>query len=416
MLKSRILMLALLCVAAISVRASDATVDDIVTLAQKNLGEDVLLATIEATSRPFNLKADDIVRLKDSKVSDRVIAAMIRHRQGVAFVPAGAAAAGEPIVREAHGNANPNGPVFGVLNIENLDERTWSYRFEPESQTIWISTTANDGRGNLQAHGGVSIRLPVGAYNVRYNAQERGQNFLVNEGDKSLLMLSRVETMEIEALYISVFERGERKASGRLVTLRENPAPREDNVIRKSSAVNDPGFQPTNVVYRESPQVVYSEPSVIYASSGYYGGGYYGGGYYGGYPSSYIGLSFGSGYCGSGYYGGGYGYGCGSGYYGSSYYGHGHGSYYGHSGHGHGSYYGGSGSYYGRSGGYSGGGSSYYGRGGSGGSYSGGGGRTGGGYSSGGGGRTGGFSGGGGGGGRGGFSGGGGGGRGGSRF
>lgn len=379
MQKIRILTLVLVCAAAFSLRAADASVDDVVTLAQKNLGDDVLLATVEGSGKPFNLKADDILRLKEAKVSDKVIAAMIRHRQGAVAAPVAPAAPAVPAAPAAPevpaAPAKVELPVVGaaavgILNIENLDEKVWSYRFEPDTQTIWISTSANDGRGNIQAHGGVSIRLAAGAYNVRYNGQDRGQKVSVFEGDKSLLMLSRVETAEVEALYVSVFERGDRKASGRLVTLRENAAPREDNVIRKSSAANQPVIQhvveaPTQVIYRESPTIVYSEPSVIYTSGGYYGGGYYGGGYYGSsygsnycYPSSsYIGLSFGGrNYGGGVYYGGSYGRGYGS--YGGSYYGSGY-----------------------RGGNY--GGGSYYGGGYRGGSY--GGGRTGGGYSSGGG-------------------------------
>jgi hypothetical protein len=336
--------LALLFFAVGMLQAADATVSDIITLAEKNLGEDVLLATVEASSKPFNLKADEIVKLKEGKVSDKVIAAMIRHRQpapGARVAPAAPVAPAEPAPAQqpAPAPATPakaeapviGAPAFGVLNIENLDSKVWSYRYEPDTQTIWISSSSNDGRGNLQANGGMSIRLPAGEYQVRYNGQERGQKVSVFEGAKSLLMISRVETLEVEALYVSVFERGERRASGRLVTLRENPAPREDNVIRKSSAATERVIERvvevprTQVVYAQ-PTYTYSTPTVIYA---------------GGYSPYYS-----SGYCGS-YYTPRYSsYNCGTRYYGNSYYGR---SYYGNS------YYGGgcySGGYYrgGRSG------------------------------------------------------------------
>src|SRR5438045_1774986 len=91
----RMLVVALVCAGAMSAsRAADATVDDIITLAQKNLGEDVQIAAVEASGGSFNLKANDIVRLKEAKISDKVIAAMIRHGKGgpapvaVAPVPA----------------------------------------------------------------------------------------------------------------------------------------------------------------------------------------------------------------------------------------------------------------------------------------------------------------------------------------
>jgi len=56
--------------------AADA-VDDIITLAQRGIGDEVLLAKVETGSNPA-LSTQDILRLKDGRVSDRVIAAMIR--------------------------------------------------------------------------------------------------------------------------------------------------------------------------------------------------------------------------------------------------------------------------------------------------------------------------------------------------
>lgn len=334
-------LLALLFSAAGVLHAADTSVSDIVTLAEKNLGEDVLLATVEASSKPFNLKADDIVKLKEGKVSDKVIAAMIRHRQPAAGRVAPAndpAAPAAPAPAPAAPAANTPGkaeapvigaPAFGVLNIENLDDKVWSYRYEPDTHTIWISTSSNDGRGNLQAHGGMSIRMPAGEYNVRYNGQDRGQKVSIFEGDKSLLMLSRVETAEVEALYVSVFERGERRASGKLVTLRENPAPREDNIIRKSSAANERILErtievPATVAYAQ-PTYAYAQPTVIYAggySPVYYSSGYYGSRYYGSYYPRYYGGYYGS-YCYPRYhhYGHSHFYGRGSYGYGRSYYG-----------------------------------------------------------------------------------------------
>jgi len=53
------------------------TVDDMVTLAQRGIGDEVLLAKAETGSMPA-LSTQDILRLKDGRVSDRVIATMIR--------------------------------------------------------------------------------------------------------------------------------------------------------------------------------------------------------------------------------------------------------------------------------------------------------------------------------------------------
>jgi hypothetical protein len=349
---TRISILALMAVCAMaSVRAADVSIDDVINLSQRNLAEDVIVAAVEASPGAYNLSADDIIHLKEAKVSDKVIAVMIRHHQGVAragapLAPVAPAAvnAAEPVIAAAPAVGNG----FGVLNIENLDDKVWSYSYEPDTQTIWFSAAAEDGRGNVQPHSGISVRMPTGAYTVRYNGQDQGQKVSVFGNEKSLLMVSRVETAEVEALYVSVFERGERKASGRLVTLRENAAPREDNLIRRASASNDGAAvervvrvqSAPSVVYASSP-VVYSAPSVVYASYGYpsyagYYGGYYGG-YYPRYSSysypryyssyrNYCAPTYYGGYRGGSYYGGGY-YGRGGysrGYVGGSYYSGGH--------------------------------------------------------------------------------------------
>lgn len=67
-------------------RAADA-VDDIITLAQRGIGDDVLLAKVETGTNPA-LTTQDILRLKDGRVSDRVIAAMIRRGSSASVAPA----------------------------------------------------------------------------------------------------------------------------------------------------------------------------------------------------------------------------------------------------------------------------------------------------------------------------------------
>jgi hypothetical protein len=63
---------------AFSVQAS--TMDDVIALNQKNVGEDVLLAMVDKDRSRYALGASDIVRLKDARVPEKVILAMIRHR------------------------------------------------------------------------------------------------------------------------------------------------------------------------------------------------------------------------------------------------------------------------------------------------------------------------------------------------
>jgi hypothetical protein len=320
------MLLAVLALASAGVYAADSA-DDVVAMAQKGVGEEVLLAAVENSKTGFNLTTADIIKMKESKVPDRVVAAMIRHRPGAKAEAAAPKVAAAPLAPRA---------ADGVLNIENLDDKTWSYMYEPDAQTIWISRGTTNGRGNLEPHGGLSLRMPAGTYSVRYNGRDNGQNVTVHADDKSLLMLTRVETAQLEALYVTVFEKGERKSGGRLVTLRENPAPKKgaynddldsqpaERVVERERVVEVPS---TTVVYRE-PSVVYSSyayPSYYpsysrsYVYGGYYGGGYYSGSYcsprhYSSYrsPSYYGGYRYGN-YC-SPRYGSSFGFGYNSGY------------------------------------------------------------------------------------------------------
>lgn len=72
-----ILGLLVFCV-CLQVQAS--TVEDIVALSQKNVGEEVLLALIEQGKASYSINAADIIKLKDANVSEKVIVAMIRHK------------------------------------------------------------------------------------------------------------------------------------------------------------------------------------------------------------------------------------------------------------------------------------------------------------------------------------------------
>ncbi|HYF49761.1 MAG TPA: hypothetical protein VEJ63_10170 [Planctomycetota bacterium] len=301
----------LACVLTLSVSA--ATTDEIIGLAQKNVGEDVLLATVEASKASFNLSAADILKLKEAKVSDKVITAMIKHKgNGVAARPVEPAPEPAP-VREVPAEQPiappPIATADGTLNIENVDDRAWAYTYEPDVKTIWI-TAANGDRGKLEAHGGISLRMKAGSYKVRYNGEDRGQSVTVHAGEKSLLLLSRVETKELEALYVSVFEKGERKSGGRLVVLRDKPAARE--TLRKVDDLEEVGEAPERVeekvtervIERErvvevpSTTVIYRDPYPTYYSSVYVGPSYCGPRYY----SGYCGPRYYSSYCGPRYY------------------------------------------------------------------------------------------------------------------
>jgi hypothetical protein len=310
-----------LALCTISFGAAAQTTDDVIAMANKGVGEEVLIATVERSTAGFELTAAQILKLKEAKVSDKVIQTMLKHKPVAAAAnprPEAPVAAQPPIDVVPANNGGREVAGDGTLNIENVDDKTWAYMYEPEVKTIWITGSA-EGKGNLQAHGGVSLRMAAGTYKVRYNGKDSGPSVTVRAGEKSLLMLSRVETDEVEALYISVFENGERKGGGRLAQLRAE-APRAESRanVEENDEASEAGEPRERVVERrviEVPQttVIYRDsyepaPIVVYDSYPRY---------YGYSPRSYFSFGFGlsSGhhhhhyshsYRGGSYYGGSY--------------------------------------------------------------------------------------------------------------
>jgi hypothetical protein len=76
-MRKLVVLLALL-VLALPGSAFAQTADDVILLAQKGVGEDVLMAFVEASNSPIELSVADIVKLKEAKVADKVVVAMLR--------------------------------------------------------------------------------------------------------------------------------------------------------------------------------------------------------------------------------------------------------------------------------------------------------------------------------------------------
>ena len=292
------------------------SVDDIVTLSQKNVGEDVILASIGNAKNDFNLTASDIIKLKNANVPNTVITAMLKHH-AVAAAPAPAPAplvaapAAPPVDGPAPATPPQAAPPLpleageGQLDLENLDTRAWSYRFEPSLGTIWIVPAERTGR--IAPNQNLRLSIKTGVYQIRYSGQEKGAKVTVYNNRKSQVLISRVETAQLEAMYVSVFENGEKKEGGRLVVFRDSDAApqREAQAAVPPTDYVTPAEPPlaysvpqTTVIYRDP---VYVSPPIVYAPGYYYGRPYYYyprssvnfGYYHGGHTRVGVGLGFG---------------------------------------------------------------------------------------------------------------------------
>jgi hypothetical protein len=298
-------------IAASALRAQ--TVDDIIALSQKNTAEDVMLATVEKSNTDFNLSVAEILKLKEANVPNSVISAMLKHHgapAAAAPAPAPAPAPAAPAPQPAPAPIPAPAPAAprevvpageGQLGLENLDSKKWAYRYEPDIKTIWIVRPTPDDRGLLAASGGTTLRMKSGTYKIRYSGQDRGPSVTVFPNEKSTVMISRVDTPELEALYASIFEHNEKKPGGRLVILRENAPAAGADPHRGGEAAPPPDQRVVEREIVESPVYVAPPPPVIYAPAYYrYPGPYYYpynsvrfGYYHGGHTRWGVGLGFG---------------------------------------------------------------------------------------------------------------------------
>lgn len=240
-----------------SLSANAETVEEILSLAKKGVGEEVQLAAVERSKSGFSLTTDQIIQLKKSGVSEKVIAAMLRKKaesapaQGVNKVDEAAPAVGD-----------------GILNIENTDEKPWGYRFDTEARILWITESTAARSHVLNPHGGLSLKAPAGEYQVRYAGEGESRKFTIKASKKQLIMLSRVETTEFEGLYVSMFMDGERKNGGRLATLRHTKKGGQPKASyryvepERKTVTRERVIERERVVVRPSTTVIYRTPAV----------------------------------------------------------------------------------------------------------------------------------------------------------
>jgi len=115
----KLIVLAALLALVLTGSAFAQTADEVILLAQKGVGEDVLMAFVEASRVPFALSVADIVKLKDANVPDKVVVAMLRRH------PAASVAIRPRAVQEAQ----PEYPV-------RRDDSQVQVEYQPAPQSV----------------------------------------------------------------------------------------------------------------------------------------------------------------------------------------------------------------------------------------------------------------------------------------
>jgi hypothetical protein len=196
----------LLSLVALGQVAAALEADDVVRMTKANVGDEVIIAQMQAAKARFSLTADQIVRLKKDGVSDVVLRAMIeapKDDAGKETVPA------QRTGESADSSAAKPGADAGLLILENLDSRDYSLQVDPLHRNIfyyWASGA--EGREPLAARSSQVYRLAPGTYRLTWVAGADSHQIKVASGKESRSTLTRTSVDGVEAVHLSLFEDG----------------------------------------------------------------------------------------------------------------------------------------------------------------------------------------------------------------
>jgi hypothetical protein len=157
--------LALLLLAPWSARADELTLRDVIELHRSGLGDELLIAVIEADGGPFTLDFTDIHDLKSDGLSERVIAALVRtgKRRSASTAEAPAVSVEQHVT-----NVVPGLVVVGAATIPHgVDDRDGRHQSERFPRA---DDGRRDGRRKPYDH---KVEVPAATWITR---QEDGRN------------------------------------------------------------------------------------------------------------------------------------------------------------------------------------------------------------------------------------------------
>jgi len=251
-------------------------------MTKANVGDEVIVAQMRATKARFVLTADEIVRLKKEGVSDAVLKAMIESAkaQPVKEPPADARA-GEENQPPA---AEPKATDVGLLILENLDSRDYSVQVDARNRNVfyWKASGA-EGREPLPARSSQVYRLAPGNYRLTWVSGADNHLIKVLPGKESRATLTRTSAEGTEVVYLSLFEDGDRRGGGKLMTLADRaPVQASEPQQSPASARIVEKHYYTAPAQQSCYQPAYTAYSPYYYDPGYR---YYGTRYTWGYPT-----------------------------------------------------------------------------------------------------------------------------------
>jgi len=269
----RTLLTMALAAAAIVGSARALEVEEVEKLSKAGVGEEVILEKMRADGTVYRLSTYEILKLKEAGVSDRVLRAMLATASAPA-APAPEEPAAPPVVLMPE--AVPAAPLEHgsvTLTVENLDRRDYSVQVDELHHALYVyHGTGTAGRVHVPASGSQVLRLAPGTWTVRWVGAAGSQALFAAPGAPARLVLTRTETAEADALYVSIFSGAERTGGGRLTTFRyapppPAPAPQATTIIRERVVERVP--ERTVIVERPATRVYQSTVRPSYRRTPY---------------------------------------------------------------------------------------------------------------------------------------------------
>ncbi|MFY9644352.1 MAG: hypothetical protein WAK29_04190 [Terriglobales bacterium] len=136
------LSIVLLCALTVNAQESttpQVTANDVITMKQAGLSDDLVIAKIKASNKPANLSTDELISLKKQNISDAVIKALMDPNSAPA--PASGAAIANRLL-----NVNPSGatPEVGSPALGNPDDP-----MTPHDSGIYILSADTSGKEHM---------------------------------------------------------------------------------------------------------------------------------------------------------------------------------------------------------------------------------------------------------------------------
>ena len=277
--------LTLLCALCFASAASaDLPKGDLIKLGQAKIDESIILKYIEASGPVEPLSAQDLVDLKASGVSDRVLAAAVESagRRAAPVVPAPPEHHALPPVVSAPSALPPAPSAFGQgsVQMENQDIRDYHVVVDESSRTVLVYDQGGSGRWLVSKRAPLSLTLAEGTWRIQWTGEANHGSFGVRPGGDTRVRLASISGTTYRALTVRVIEDGQEKSSGALKIFEDAPpAPAPVAVAPPAPAPAPVQYQPVQTVVVPDTRYVYLNPSPVYVGvshTHYAGCGHYG--------------------------------------------------------------------------------------------------------------------------------------------